>query len=157
MRTFRLSGEVAISYNSGPSRLRHAYLRQIRRSISSEKPALSRIMPPRYKNWVICLYLWPAASMTSGGAGDVWSGVRSSIVSVLFSDTVRPAASKTVTMAVIILAKSLDRLRGTSCVIGVQHAPHRPLHAWQWHLSSDHHILEVNQFPHDVFVLAEPC
>ena len=45
-------------------------------------------MPPRYKNWVVCLYLWPAASMTSGGARVVWSGVCRTIVSVFFSDTV---------------------------------------------------------------------
>ena len=41
--------------------------------------------------------------MTSGGARDVWARLRSNIVSFL-SDTVRPAASKTVTTAVIILA-----------------------------------------------------
>ena len=42
--------------------------------------------------------------MTSGAARDVWSSVRSNIVSVFLSDTVRPAASKTVTMTVLILA-----------------------------------------------------
>ena len=42
--------------------------------------------------------------MASGGARDVWPGIRSNIVSVFLSDTVRPAASKTVTMTVIILA-----------------------------------------------------
>ena len=42
--------------------------------------------------------------MTSGGARDVWPGVRSNIVSVFLSDTVRPAASKTATMTVNILA-----------------------------------------------------
>ena len=73
MRTFRV-----ISYNSGPNRVNHAHVRRIRRSISSERSALSWIMPPRYSNWVACLYLWPATSMTSSGARGVWSGVRNS-------------------------------------------------------------------------------
>ena len=110
MRTFRLSGAVILSYNSGPNRLKHAHMRRIRRSISNERSALSWMSPPWYRNWFVCLYLWPAASMTSGGARDVWPGVRSNIFSVFLSDTVRPAASKTVTMTVIILASpSADR------------------------------------------------
>ena len=63
------------------------------------------------------------------------------MVSVFWSDTVRPAASKTVTMTVIIFSRSPHRLRGYSCVIGVQHTPHRPLHACRWHLFSDQYIL----------------
>ena len=46
--------------------LRHARMRRIRRAISSERSDFWRIMPPRYKNWAVCLYLWPAVSMTSG-------------------------------------------------------------------------------------------
>ena len=79
-------------------------MRRICRSISNERSALSWMTPPVFNNWFVCLYLWPAASMTSGGVRDVWLGVCSNIVSVFFSDTVRPAASKTVTMTVIILA-----------------------------------------------------
>ena len=71
MRTFRLIGAVFLSYNSGPNRLKHAHMRQIRCSNSSERSALSWIMPPRYRNWVVCLYLWPAASITSYGAVDL--------------------------------------------------------------------------------------
>lgn len=41
--------------------------------------------------------LWPAASMASGAFRDAWSGVCSSIVSVLISYSARPAASKIVT------------------------------------------------------------
>ena len=105
MRTFRLSGAVAISCNSAPNRLRHAHMRRIGRSISSESSALSWMTPPRCKNWVVCLYLSAAASMTSGEARDAWSGVRRSIVPIFFSDTVTPAASKSIRMAVITLAR----------------------------------------------------
>ena len=103
-RTFRLCGAVVLSYNSGPNRLKHAHIRRIRLSTSNERSALLWITLPRHKNWFVCLYLWPVASMTSGGARDVWSGVRSRIVSVFRFDTVTPAASKTVTMTVIILS-----------------------------------------------------
>ena len=75
---------------------------------------------------VVCLCLWPAASMTSGEVQGAWSGVRSSMVTVFFSDTVRPAASKTVTMTVIIFARPSAGLRHNSCIIGVQHAPNCP-------------------------------
>ena len=51
IRTFRLGGAVVLSYNSGPNRLRHARMRRIRRSISSERSASSWIMPPRYYNY----------------------------------------------------------------------------------------------------------
>lgn len=42
--------------------------------------------------------------MTRGGASDVWSGVRSIIFSVMCFDTVRSAASNTITIAVIEIA-----------------------------------------------------
>ena len=66
--------------------------------------------------------LGKSCSMTRGEVRGAWSGVRSSMVSV-FSDTaVRPAASKTDTMTVIILARpSVD-----SCTVGVRHAPDCP-------------------------------
>ena len=104
MQAFRLIGAVFLSYNSGPNRLKHAHMRRIRRSISSQRSAFSWMMPPSCKNWVVCLYLWPAA--TSDGAVGVRSRVCNSIVSVFFSDTVRPAVSKTVTMSVISLASA---------------------------------------------------
>ena len=56
--------------------------------------------------FAVCFYLWPAASMTSCRARVLWSGVRRNIVSVFFSDTVKPAAPKTVTMTVIIFAST---------------------------------------------------
>ena len=37
IRTFRLSGAVVLSYNSGPNRLKHAHMRRFRRSISNER------------------------------------------------------------------------------------------------------------------------
>ena len=80
----------------GPKRLRHTRMSRIRRSISTERSAFSWMISPRCNNWAVYLYLWPAASMTNGGARVVWSGVRRSIASAFFSDTVRPAASKTV-------------------------------------------------------------
>ena len=46
----------------------YAHARRIRRSISSRRSAFSWMMPPRCKNWAVCLYLWPAASITSDGA-----------------------------------------------------------------------------------------
>ena len=61
-------------------------------------------MPPKYKSWAVCLYIRPTASMRSGGARVILSGVHKRIVSVLFSDTVRPASLETITMTVIILA-----------------------------------------------------
>ena len=75
IRTLRLRGAVVLWYNSGPNRSRHARMRRIRHPILSEGSAFSRIMLPRYKNWVVGLYLWPPASMTSGGAEVVWCGV----------------------------------------------------------------------------------
>ena len=88
--------------------------------------ALALTRPPRCKNCVARLYLWPAASMTIGDVRDVWFGVHSSMISVFFSDTVRPTAIKTVTMTVIILARPSADLRHNSCVVGVQHAPDCP-------------------------------
>ena len=66
----------------------------------------------------------------------VWS-----IVSVFFSDTMRPAALKTVASRDDCnhFREPFSRLRGNSCVIGVQHAPYSPSHACQpfLFLSSD--------------------
>ena len=104
IRTLRLTRADVLPYNSGPNRSKHAHTKQIRRSISNERQALSWMTLPRYKNCFVCVHLWPAASMTTGGARDVWLGFRSNIVSVFLSDTVRPAASKTSTMTVISLA-----------------------------------------------------
>ena len=42
--------------------------------------ALALTRPPRYKNCVACLYLWPAASMTSGEVRGAWPGVRSGMI-----------------------------------------------------------------------------
>ena len=50
--------------HSGPNRLKHAQMRRIHRSISNEKSAHSWMTPPRYRNWFVCRYLWPAASMS---------------------------------------------------------------------------------------------
>ena len=137
-----------LSYSSGPNRLRSAHMRRMRRSISTERSASWWMMPPRYKNWVACLYLRPAALIfTSGEAGYAWSPVRTSIISVFFSDTVRPPVSKTVAMTVFIFRKSPRRLRDSSCVACVRHAPHCPLcfsHACQWHLFSVKTYLVVN-------------
>ena len=108
--------------------------------------------PPRFENWFVYLYLWPAASMTSGGTRDVWPGVRSKIVSVFLSDTVRPAASKTVTMTVIILASPSADLE----TIPVSSAYNTPHTAGRWDLVSDRYtVLEVDQIPNDFFVLTE--
>ena len=78
------------------------------------------IRPPRYINCAVCLYLWPAASMARGEVQGARCGVRSSMVSVFFSDTRRPAALKTVTMTVIMLARpsaTLDTFPASSAVI----------------------------------------
>ena len=53
-------------------------------------------------------YLWPAASITSGGAGRTLLRVRGDVVSFFVSHTVRPAVSKTVTMTVIFASFSVD-------------------------------------------------
>ena len=81
-----------------------------------------------------------ADSMTSGEPGDARFSARGSNVSIFFSDTVRPAASKTVTMTVVML-HFLRRHRHNSCVIEAQRARRRPSHAVQCHLFSDYHIL----------------
>ena len=64
--------------------------------------------------------------MTSGGARDVWPGVRSNIFSVFLSDTVRPAASKTVTMTVINLASPSANLE-TIPASSANNMPHTAL------------------------------
>ena len=72
--------------------------------------------------------LWPGAAMTSGEVQGAWSGVRGSMVSVFLSDTVRPAALKTVTMTVIILARPSADFNKNFFIIGVQHTPNFPLY-----------------------------
>ena len=54
------------------------------------------------------IYLRPVASTTSDGAGRTLLSVRSSVVFVFVSGTVRPADSKTVTMTVIFARSSVD-------------------------------------------------
>ena len=79
--------------------------------------ALATTRLPRYKK---CLYLYPVASMTSDEAWGGWFGVRSSIVSVLFSVTVRPAGLKAVPMTAIMFAKpsaDLDTMPASSVYI----------------------------------------
>ena len=51
------------------------------------------------------LYFWPASSMTSGEVRSAWFGERNIMAPVFFSDTVRLAASNTVTATGIILAR----------------------------------------------------
>ena len=88
--------------------------------------------------------------MMSGGARAVWSGVRRSILPGFLSDTVRPAASKTVTMTA--LNESFGRLRDNSCVIGVQRArtPTAPAPLFR-----HSNIVELNRNPYDGSVFAE--
>ena len=64
--------------------------------------------------------------MTSGEARDVWPGVRKNVVSVLVSDTVRPVASKTATMTVIIFASPSADL-GTIPASTADNNPHTAL------------------------------
>ena len=55
--------------------------------------------------------------MTSVEVWGAWFGVRSNVVSVFVSDTVRPAALKTITLTVIILARpsaDLDTIPASS-------------------------------------------
>ena len=73
----------------------------------------------RYNNWAACSYLWPAASVKSGGARVVRSSVvRRNIASAFFSDTVRPATYST---NCHYFGEPFSRLGDNSCVIGVQH------------------------------------
>ena len=73
---------------------------------------------------------------------------RSSMVSVFFSGTVRPAASKTVTMTVIIFATLSADFRDNVCIVRAQHTPYfalrtlvvgqlsprpfSPMSSWRW-------------------------
>ena len=82
VRSFRLSEAVVLAYNSGLTRLTRARMRRIRQSNSSEKTALSWILPARCKTWAVCLYLWPEALTTSDGARVAWSCIRRSMVSL---------------------------------------------------------------------------
>ena len=56
------SGEVVLSYNFGPKRLKHAHMRRISRPISNERSALSWMTPPRY---LVCLSI-PLAGCFDG-------------------------------------------------------------------------------------------
>ena len=56
----------------------------------------------------IYIYIWPAASTTSGGAGKTLLSVQGSIVSVCVSGTVRCADSKTVTMTPVFAMVFVD-------------------------------------------------
>ena len=95
---------VSVLYGFSLNRSKHAHARRTRRVISAVMSAVSSIAPPWYKTatTAVCLCLWPAASVTSSEERVVWFGVRSSMASVFLSDTVRPAASKKFTIAVII-------------------------------------------------------
>ena len=73
-------------------------------STSSIRSASSWTTPPRYRNFIVCFYLCPAASATNGGTRDARSRVCSSMVSVFFFETWRPSASKMVTLTVIIFS-----------------------------------------------------
>ena len=58
--------------------------------------------------------------MTSGGVRDVWSGIRSIIVSVFVSDALQPAAWKTVTKTVVISANpcaDIETMRASSAEV----------------------------------------
>ena len=141
------------------STVAYAHGSRTRRLSAGIISALASIRSPRYTNCVVCLYVWPAASMTSGEVQSAWSRVRSSMVSVFFSDTVRPAASKTVTMTIIILARPFADLDTISCIIGVQHAPNCPPCTWYRVRAYPRRVLlkvlEVNQTPHNAWVLTE--
>ena len=82
------------------------------------------------------------------------------MVAVFFSDTVRPAASKTVTMTVIILARpsaDLDTFPTSSAYSMPQTAlPYTCLRfrAYPRRVLLKV-LLEVNQIPHNVWVLTE--
>ena len=98
IRTLGMNGAACTSYSSRLQRLQHAQAGWTGRPIYAIMSALALTRPSRYISKLRCLsiYLWPAASVTSDEVRGTWSGVRSSMVSVFLSDTVSPAASKTV-------------------------------------------------------------
>lgn len=120
-RTFRLSGAVFISHVQLWTEAFEACPHATDPSVDF-MPELSGFVDKRHLGVLLialgrlsqCNALWPAAPMTCGGARDVCSGVRSCIVSVFSSDTVRPSASKTVTMTRPV-RKSLRRLGDDAC------------------------------------------
>ena len=126
MRTFSVNGAASISCSSRLNRFVACPCESNPSFDIWHNFGAGMTRPPRYKNCVACLYLWPIASMTSGEVRGAWFRVHSSMVSVFFSDTVRPAVSKTATMTVIILARPYADL-DNSCIVGVQHAPNCPL------------------------------
>ena len=126
MHTLRVHGAASISYSLRLNRPQHAHASWTRRLVPSIMSALASTRPPRYKTCVACLYLGPAASMASGEVWGACSGVRCSMVSVFFSDTVNPAASKTAKMELIILKRpfaDLDAIPASPAYIhGVYHS-----------------------------------
>ena len=84
---------------------------------TDSKPEVS-VFVDNAAHWIVCLYLWPAAVMTSGGVRDVWF-VTVHMVSVFFSHTVRTAASRTVTMVEsIALASASTAVYGVYALLG---------------------------------------
>ena len=97
--------------------------------------------------------------MTSGQVQGAWSGVRSSMVSVLFSDT-ETCCFENCNDDGHPLGKAFHRLRHKSCIIGVQHASNCPPYTCQLVRAYPRRVLlkvllEVNQIPHNVWVLTE--
>lgn len=71
--------------------------------------------------------------MASGWAGNIWFGVRRSILSVVVSDIARLAALETVILPAIpsSFQRSLRPTSRHSGVIGIKHAPHILSHAYK--------------------------
>ena len=105
----------------------------------------------------VCIYLWPAASMASGETVVGWSRARRSIVCVFFSETVRPAASKTVTITVFMLGSppaGFETIPASSAY-NMPHTYSVRTHVNGTSFPTTNILLEVDQIPHDVFVLPE--
>ena len=104
-RDFSMNGAFSISYRSRLERSEHVHASRIRRLTCGMLSAFASISPPRYRNSLVCTFLWPAASTMRGDVGSTWLSVRSSIVSVFVWDTVNPIASKTATVLIIIYSQ----------------------------------------------------
>ena len=76
VRTLRANGAASISYSCRLNRPRHGHASRTHQLISGIISALASTRSPRCQNCVVCLYLWPAASMTSDKVRGAWSGVR---------------------------------------------------------------------------------
>lgn len=97
--------------------------------------------PPGYKNCVPCLYLCLAASLTSGEVKGAWSDVRSRMLSVFSSDTMRLADPKTVATSVIIYA--FRWIGHNTCTVEVQYALNFPPYtSWRVRVCPDHVLLK---------------